>query len=102
MLKQPSVRQKQWANCVAELAACPAVQGTCPVRLQLFVSCLSCVLLPLWWWVRQRNFEISAQAGKEEAGKELGTSVLASEIMSNRVCLGCHDFHGDLTHVYEV
>ena len=52
--------------------------------------------------MRQRNFEISVQAGKEEAGKELGTSVLASEIMSNRVCLGIHDFHGDLTHVYEV
>ena len=52
--------------------------------------------------MRQRNFEIFAQAGKEEVGKELGTSVLASEIMSNRVCLGCNDFHGDLTHVYEV
>ena len=51
---------------------------------------------------RQRNFEISVHAGKEEAGKDLGTSVLASEIMGNRVCLGCHDFHGDLTHVYEV
>ena len=37
--------------------------------------------------MRQKNFEISVQVGKEEAGKELGTSVLASEIMSNRFVL---------------